>query len=163
MLAEEAGGQLKPLQELHFVHSERQIETTAGEDSLKIVPCLQGITKPANRDYSKMVFEKFVSGSCEDVVSQWNKMTEISGSISAVRIRFTQNAGRDAVNCRTGTKAVLKALGYDFKPLVDNATSGINSCVLDKIKDVIVDATPRVFSPEEMQKIRQSFLLNFDL
>ncbi len=157
LMGENDDGTRGALQELHFVHSERQISECEGEEGLKTIPCLHGITKPANRDYSQMHFEKFAVGNQEEMLAQWNKMTEIAGSLSALRIKFTQNAGRDAVNCRTGTRAVLKALGHDFKPFVDGADAGATVCVLNKVKDIIVDATPRLFSPEELQQRFKDF------
>jgi len=159
IVAQESDEGLKPMQELHFVHSDRPVSNGEGEEFLNTVPCLHGITKPANRNYSEMTFEKFSEGEKEDIFAQWNKMTEIAGSLSALKINFTQNAGRDAVNCRTGTKAVLKALGFDFKPLIDGVESGLNVCVLNGVKDIIVDATPRSFCSAELATRFHSFEL----
>lgn len=156
-------GDISPMQELHFVFSERPMQHSVQEHSFKKIPCLKGITKPANRDYSKMLFDQIVSGDREETVAQWNKMTEIAGSLSAVKIRFIQNAERNAVNCRTGTKAVLKALGHEFKPLNDNAVSGVDTCVLNKIDDMIVDAKPRDCSKVEVREMQKRFSQQFQI
>ena len=151
LLAENIDGELKPYQELHFLHSER----ANGDNSLTTTPCLKAITKPANRDYSKMIFSEFVEGDGDSVLAQWNKIIDVSGTITGLKIAFTKGAGEKAINCRTGTRAVLEVLGYKFEPLVDGAEAGSEVSILGKLPDdvIITDATPRIISPDMLSRL----------
>lgn len=157
LLAENVGGKLKPYQELHFVYSERPDKS----GGLKKIPCLKAVTKPANRNYSEMVFSEFIKDDRETVLSQWNKIIDVSGTISGLKIAFTKGAGEEkAINCRTGTRAVLEILGCDFKPFVDGAVSGSKVSILDQLPNdvIITDATPRFISPDILKRLRISEL-----
>lgn len=116
------------VEELHFV-----MQTNGLEEGQ--APYIHAITKPGRRDLSTLVLRPYVGGYADVMVPAWNKAVEIGAEVGSLNLCFSTSAGKDAINCRAGVKAVVELLGLEYEPvlLVPGATAGIESNIAEKI------------------------------
>ncbi len=126
---ESSGAPSKELMEMHFV-----MKTKGLAEGQK--PYLHAITKICrDRDFSQLSVRGYVGGRADVMLPAWDKATKIGLEISDLEIPFSLNAGKEAVNCRAGVKAVIESLGLDYEPVLwgESVEKGTESRILDQI------------------------------
>ncbi len=125
------------VEELHFVMNINGL--AEGQD-----PYMHAITKLIGRDMDTLTSKGYVGGKADTMIPLWNKAIEISSAISNLELKFSTDAGREAINCRAGVKAVIDSLKLEFDPVIrgEKVESGINTNIKSLLPDHITEYQP---------------------
>lgn len=101
---EGVGGQV--IEQLNFIN----------QDGFQLVPKIRiGINDPSK--LLKMHLSRVASGDERDIMDRWNKGLSFALDVRAAKIYFGEDfsSSANAVNCRTGVKGAVEAMGLTYR------------------------------------------------